>query len=53
VSPTDQEEIAAGITRLLLDSALRAELVRRGFRHSAGFSWDRCARETLAVYESV
>jgi glycosyltransferase involved in cell wall biosynthesis len=53
VSPTDVEAIADGLTRLLDDAALRADLVARGLRRAAGFSWERCARETLAVYRAV
>jgi glycosyltransferase involved in cell wall biosynthesis len=53
VSPTDVEAIADGLTRLLDDAALRADLAARGLRRAASFSWERCARETLAVYRSV
>ena len=53
VSPTDVEAIADGLTRLLDDAALRADLAARGLRRAAAFSWERCARETLAVYTSV
>ena len=53
VPPTEVEAIADGLTRLLSDDALRADLVARGLRRAAAFSWERCARETLAVYTSV
>lgn len=53
VAPTDVEAIADGLTQLLDDGALAAKLVARGLEWSTNFSWDRCARETLAVYESV
>lgn len=53
VPPTDVEAIADGLTRLLGDAALRADLGARGLRRAAAFSWERCARETLAVYTSV
>jgi glycosyltransferase involved in cell wall biosynthesis len=53
VSPTDSDAIAEGLTTLLEDAELRATLSARGLARSARFSWDRCARETLAVYESV
>ncbi len=35
--------------RLLTDDALRAELVRLGHENVKRFSWEKCARETLAV----
>ena len=53
VPPTDVEAIADGLLRLLEDAALRADLAERGRRQAASFSWERCARETLAVYNSV
>ena len=53
VPPTDVEAIADGLFRLLEDAALRADLAERGRRRAARFSWERCARETLAVYNSV
>jgi glycosyltransferase involved in cell wall biosynthesis len=53
VPPTDVEAIADGLLRLLGDAALRADLAERGRRQAASFSWERCASETLAVYNSV
>jgi glycosyltransferase involved in cell wall biosynthesis len=53
VTPTDVDAITDGLTQLLDDGALAAKLVARGLEWSSNFSWDRCARETLAVYESV
>jgi glycosyltransferase involved in cell wall biosynthesis len=53
VSPANVEEIAAGLTRLLEDAGLRAELRARGYARAQAFSWERCARETLAVYRRV
>jgi glycosyltransferase involved in cell wall biosynthesis len=53
VSPTDVNAIADGLTRLLDDAALRSDLAARGLRRAAAFSWERCARETLAVYRAV
>jgi glycosyltransferase involved in cell wall biosynthesis len=53
VDPHDVDAIAEGLRRLVTDDALRAELVRRGFENVKRFSWEKCARETLAVLESV
>jgi glycosyltransferase involved in cell wall biosynthesis len=50
VDPTDTSAIAAGLARLLTDDATRRDLQRRGPAHAARFTWERCARETLAVY---
>ena len=51
--PLDVEGMAAAMERVLGDERLRAELVERGLKRAREFSWERCARETLAVLESV
>jgi glycosyltransferase involved in cell wall biosynthesis len=53
VQPTDVDAIGEGLGRLLEDGSLRADLSARGRGRAAEFSWERCARETLAVYERV
>lgn len=53
VDPHDVDDIAGAMQRLVTDDALRAELVRRGFQNVKRFSWEKCARETLAVLEEV
>ncbi len=52
-NPTDTEEMAAVIGRLLTD---RDEYRRRqdlGLEQAARFSWDRAASETAAVYDRL
>jgi len=49
VDPRDTAAIAAGLARLAADPALRADLRARGMARAAGFTWERCARETLAI----
>ncbi len=53
VDPHDVDAIADAMYRLVTDESLRAELARRGLENVKRFSWDKCARETLAVLESV
>ncbi len=53
VDPESVESIAAGIRRVLDDSAMRSHLVTAGKTRSATFQWQRCARETLQVLEQV
>ena len=53
VDPTDVDAIAAGLTRIWRDDALRADLTARGLARARQFSWDRTARETLEVYRTV
>jgi len=53
VSPTEVDDIAVGMARLLDDADLRTELRTQGYARAGAFSWERCARETLAVYRRV
>lgn len=52
-SPTDTAALVAALTQVLGDAATRATLVDRGRCQVQRFSWERCARETLAVLEEV
>ena len=38
---------------LLFDSATREDLIQKGFKQAAKFSWDRCFDETIAFYDEV
>jgi len=51
--PSDPAAIRAAIERLLGDAALRERLRSAGLARAAEFSWERCARETAAVYARV
>lgn len=47
--PDNVQEMAARITTLLVDPALRAELGRRAARRARSFTWEETARRTLGV----
>jgi glycosyltransferase involved in cell wall biosynthesis len=53
VDPYDVEDIAAAARRVLSEPALREDLVERGLARVRHFSWERCARETLAVFRTL
>ncbi len=53
VDPEDEEEIAQAMLRLSRDEKLRQELVEKGYRNLSRFSWEKAARETLAVLARV
>ncbi|MBI5650018.1 MAG: glycosyltransferase family 4 protein [Chloroflexi bacterium] len=53
IDPHDPGDIARAVERVITDRAWRAELRTRGFAQAAKFSWERAARETLAVYDQV
>lgn len=47
------EEIADAVVRLVETPGLREEMIRRGRLRAEKFSWERTARETLAILEDV
>ena len=47
----DEAEVAEAILAVLGDSVLSADLRERGLDRARSFSWERAARETLAVLE--
>ncbi len=49
----DQDRWVESAERLLQDHALRADMTTRGQQHAAGFTWERAARETAAVYRKA
>ncbi|MBI1849744.1 MAG: glycosyltransferase family 4 protein [Planctomycetes bacterium] len=53
VEPSFHDQIAESILVLLRDPFLRPRLAKAGLARAATFSWERTARETLAVYRSV
>ena len=53
VDPHDVDAIADAMARLSTDAALREELPRRGRENVKRFSWEKCARQTLAVLEET
>jgi len=53
VPPRDPPALAHAMATLLTDDDARRGLVERGLRRARAFSWERTARETLAVYRVV
>ena len=53
VDPTDVAQIAQAMWLVLSQPALAAALRAKGLARAAQFSWERTARETIAVYERV
>jgi glycosyltransferase involved in cell wall biosynthesis len=51
--PAKPDEFGEAMARLLADDTLRRDLVLRGCERAARFSWERCAAETLAVYQNL
>jgi glycosyltransferase involved in cell wall biosynthesis len=53
VNPENVFDIARGMREVILDEALRAQLVERGRVQAGRFHWDRTARAVLDVYREV
>jgi glycosyltransferase involved in cell wall biosynthesis len=53
VDPLDVEALAQAIQHVIADEGLRHELVARGRQQIKRFSWQRCAQETLQVFEEA
>ncbi len=48
--PTSEKEMAEVIEKVLGDSKLRQELIKKGFSQVKKYSWDRMAKQTHDVY---
>lgn len=53
VEPDDVDGMREALHRLLEDRAFARDLAALGLERSQLFSWDKCARETVGVYEKV
>ncbi len=53
VDPESVEAIAEGMIRVLNEGGQRAAFIAQGRARAADFTWERCARETLAVLEAA
>jgi glycosyltransferase involved in cell wall biosynthesis len=53
VNPDDTQLIADAMGRVSSDSNLRATLSAKGLARSSKFTWDVCAKKTLAILESL
>ncbi len=53
VDPDHPAALAEALGRVLGDTALRAELTVKGLARAKLYTWERTARETLALYDRV
>jgi glycosyltransferase involved in cell wall biosynthesis len=51
--PMNIDDIVVVLDRVVADETLQTEMVKRGITQASKFSWDRAARETLAVYNQL
>ena len=52
-NPRDTDAIADSLVKLLSSKTLRNTLIKRGRDRIKMFSWDKCAMETLNIYNSL
>jgi glycosyltransferase involved in cell wall biosynthesis len=53
VDPHDIDDLAQALAQMVAGDELRRELVARGSRQVARFSWQRCAGQVLDILETV
>lgn len=53
VDPLSAEQIADGLSRLITDSALRAQLASSGRQRVKEFTWENSVRKTFEVYSEL
>ena len=51
--PYDPQDMAAKLDKVLTSATLRKKLVSKGLKRVKDFSWEKMARETLAVYKKA
>jgi glycosyltransferase involved in cell wall biosynthesis len=51
--PSDEAALAGAVQRVLTEPGLAREMRGRGLAQAARFSWERTAREVLAIYREV
>lgn len=53
VDPNSKEDIAEKIKQMIKDKKLRESLIKKGYAHLNKFSWEKAAKETLDVLETI
>ena len=51
--PSSADDITQKLEAAIFDSDVRSRIIAEGFSREREFSWDRCACETLTIYEQV
>jgi glycosyltransferase involved in cell wall biosynthesis len=49
--PRSSDELAERMTRVATDEDIRRSMISRGREHVKSYTWERCAKQTLAAYE--
>lgn len=51
--PANPQEMADQVHKILVDKKLRNELIKKGAQQAARYSWQKMAKETLAIYDQA
>jgi len=51
--PTDIDSIRSSVEKVLQNSEYRADLIAKGYDRCKVFTWEKCAAETLVVYNRL
>lgn len=49
----NKQNLCRAVSKVLTDKKLRKELIRKGLKQAKKFTWEKCAKETLKVYQKV
>ena len=52
-NPSDMDEMRCAIETVCFSSALRDSLIAAGFENVKDFAWEKCAQQTLGVYQML
>ena len=52
-TPEDIDDLTEKIYTVISDKNLQKEMSEKGIERAKNFNWDKCARDTLRVYESL
>ena len=53
IDPQEVDELTVALWRLMSDDDLREDLIEKGLRRASTFSYEKMARETLALYHRL
>ena len=53
VDPYDVKSMALNMYEILTNEGLQTDLMRKGIKRAKLFNWDKSARETREVYDSL
>ncbi len=51
--PNDTESIRAAMELVLTSTERQTDLINKGYKRCTQFTWERCAQETLAIYNKL